>query len=95
MQPRGIVLFNSSFIGSSVGTVQQWTGGRTVLTVSATQYGPNGVIPQVQNLNGSWIPICSSIVADQLFSFDAPGGSFRLISNLGSSIGVAATFTGA
>ena len=88
----GIILFNSSFIGSSVAQSQQWIGGRSALVINATQYGP-GVIPQFQGLSGAWIPVCSAIVSDQYFPFDAPPGQYRLISNAGSSIGVVAGIT--
>ncbi len=92
MQAQGVVLFNSSFVGSSAGQAFAWPGGRSAIVISATQYGP-GVIPQIQAINRNWIPLCSSIVADQIFSFDAPPGQYRIISNAGTSIALAASLT--
>lgn len=87
----GILLFNSSLIGSSVSPDISFVGGRSALAIDATQYGPNGIIFQLQGTAQNWIPVCSAIVSSQTFPFDAPAGRYRLVSNLGSSIGIAAS----
>lgn len=87
----GVQLFNSSFIGSQVSPETGFVGGRAALIIDATQYGPNGVIFQLQGTAKNWVPVCSAIVSNQIFSFDAPAGNYRLVSNLGSSLGVGAS----
>lgn len=92
MPAKGIILFNSSFIGSSVGQAQFWNGGRSSLVLNANQYGA-AVVAQLQGPSGAWIPICSALVSDQYFSFDAPPGQYRMISNQGSTIALVASLT--
>lgn len=91
MQAQGVLFINSSVLGSSVLGPIAWPGGRSAFTFSATQYGLT-VTPQIQAYNGKWIPICSSIVADQIFPFDAPAGAYRIV-QAGSSVGMSATLT--
>lgn len=91
MPAKGAVLFNSSIIGSNAVSAITWDGGRTSLVVNATQYGTS-VNVQLQGPSGAWIPISSSIIADQIFNFDAPPGQYRIVA-AGSSIGLAAVFT--
>jgi len=84
----GVVLINSSMIGqSAISSVQQWVGGRTSLVINALAYG--GTL-SLQFQNGSnWVPIGSSFVSDQVFTFDAPPGDYRLVTTTASStIGV-------
>lgn len=89
MAIRGsFTLFNSSFIGSSVGSAAFWDGGRSAVVISATQYANPQL--QVQGPGGSWINIASSFLSDQLFVFDACPGQYRLVNQSGSSIGLVA-----
>lgn len=71
-------------------TPQAWRGGRSALTIAATQFAPN-VTFQIQAGNGVWIPVCSTIVSSQIFPFDAPPGQYRIVSGIGSSIGLVAS----
>lgn len=91
MQPQSQTFINTSLIGSSVTQNLTWVGGRTTLTVAATQFG-TGVQPQLQALNNIWVPICSAIVSGQIFTFDAPPGQYR-IAGAGSSVSLAATMS--
>lgn len=90
----GLILYNSSLVGSTASQVQQWIGGRSQISICATQYG-TGVNVQVQGLGpaANWIPICSSFVADQLFSFDAPPGNYRVV-GAGSSVSLSVGIIG-
>lgn len=94
MTSDAITFINSSIIGSAalgaqgISGSQQFIGGRAAISISATQFG-NAV--NVQFLAGNlWIPICSTFLTSQIFSFDAPAGQYRLVSS-GSSIGMAAS----
>ncbi len=93
MQAQGVVFFNgsSALAGSTVSAAFAWSGGRSAFTFAATTYGGQ-VIPQLQTYGGKWIPICSTIVSDQIFPFDAPAGQYRVVST-GSSVSLAATLT--
>lgn len=94
----GVVLANNvDFVGSSAagsGSQVQWIGGRTALTVNGQAYG--GLVLQCQGIAplASWIPVCSSIVADGVFSFDLPPGQFQLVNQTSSAIGICAALTG-
>lgn len=90
MPAKGIILVNSSLQGVN-SQAQTWDGGRSTLAINATQYG-SAVALQVQGPSGAWIPLCSSIVSDQVFAFDAPPGQYR-IANTGSSIAIVAALT--
>lgn len=90
---KSIIIFNSStpgfstgnFVGSSAAPSQSWDGGRTALVVNAQAYSAQpGLNLQVQGPASGWINIGSSIIGDQVFSFDAPAGQYRL-ANLGAS----------
>lgn len=88
MHSDALTFINSSIIGSQAVGAAQFIGGRAVLAISATQFGTGvNVQAQVGNL---WIPVCSSIVASQLYPFDASPGQYRLVS-AGSSIGMMAS----
>lgn len=79
-------------IGPGSSAVVSWVGGRSTLTFSAIlQYGAT-VTPQMLTGNGKWIAICSNIVSDQIFVFDAPPGRYCVV-NTGSSIGMFASIT--
>lgn len=87
---RAVTLFNSSFIGSSVGTALVWDGGRGAIHITANQYG-GGVFLQSQGPNGRWVSINgTTFSADQVTEYALPAGQVRLISNQGSSINVSA-----
>lgn len=60
-------------------------GGRTSLVINATAYGTLNL--QIQGPSQAWINISSSLVSDQVFTFDAPAGNYRL-NNTSSSVGV-------
>lgn len=85
----GVTLANSSAIGSTAYAAQSWSGGRSMLVIDATQLGP-GVIFQLQTPIGNWIPVCSTIVTSQIYPFDGPAGSYRIISNAGSTLNIGA-----
>lgn len=91
----GLVFVNSSVIGSAaigangIAGGAYFEGGFSQVVIAATQFG-NAVGVQFQAGNGTWIPICSSFVANQLFPFTAPQGQYRLVQN-GSSIGMFAS----
>ncbi len=89
----GIILFNSSFIGVGSSVVQSWIGGRSVVSVCAAAYPPNGVQLLFQALGpqANWVPICSSFVADQLFSFDAAPGQYALSFTGSTAVGFCAS----
>jgi hypothetical protein len=90
MGRKATVLHNSSFIGSSAGTAFLYEGGRSILVLSANQYG-GGVFLQTQSLTGKWVSINGTTYsADQVTAYDLPYGQFRLISNVGSSINLGA-----
>jgi hypothetical protein len=95
MQSQGGILAGGSFIGqSSVGTALQWNGGRAAIVISALVYQASpGLQLQIQAPSsnagasgGNWVNIASSFVADQMFTFDAPRGNYRLANNSASSV---------
>lgn len=87
----GVTLFNSSFIGSSAGNAFLYDGGRSVIVVAASQYG-GGVFLQTQAANQKWVAVNGTTYsADQITAYDLPPGQYRMISNVGSSIGLSAT----
>lgn len=92
MPAKGQILFNSSIVGSSSTLPMSWDGGRTNLTIDATNFA-TGVGLQVQNISGNWIPIASSFVSNQVFPFDAPPGQYKLAVGSGVATAVAATMT--
>ena len=86
-----VTLINSSFIGSSAGNAFYFEGGRSVVVVAATQYG-GGVFLQTQAANQKWLAVNGTTYsADQVTAYDLPEGQYRMISNVGSTIGIAAT----
>lgn len=90
MSARAITVFNSSFIGSSVGSVFLWDGGRAALVLTADQYG-SGVFLQLQNRNGAWATVNgTTFSANQVTGFDLPAGQVRMMNNVGSSINLCA-----
>lgn len=93
MYSQGIMLLNGNLTGSSATTPQQWLGGRSAITIAANQYGPGGVQLQLLSPNGSWVPVASSFISNQVFPFDAPPGQYQLLNAAGSSIAVAAALT--
>lgn len=90
MQSNGVVLYNSSFVGSSASQSIFWDGGRSVLAVTALVYAPNALQLQLQGPTGRWLNVGSSIVTNQLFPFDAPAGQYRMACQGSSVIGVSA-----
>lgn len=91
MPAKGQILFNSSLIGNTATPATTWDGGLSALCINALAYGT--VALQVQGPSGAWIPISSSIVSDQVFTFPAAPGQYRLNNSASSSIGVNAVLT--
>lgn len=92
MSPNSIVLFNSSFIGSSVGTTFQWQGGRSILALVATQYGAGVFLQGLAPDNATWIAInAAAYSANQFTEYPLSRGTYRMISNQGSSLALNAT----
>ena len=90
MATRGsVVLYNSSFVGSSAGTSFQWPGGRTGVAVQALAYGgATGLQLQMQGPSGSWINVASSFLSDQVYVFDAVPSNYRIVEQASSSVGI-------
>lgn len=92
MSPNSVVLFNSSFIGSSAGTSVQWQGGRTILALVGTQYGAGVFLQGLAPDNATWIAInAAAYSANQFTEYALSRGNYRMISNQGSSVGINAT----
>lgn len=92
MQPQAQTFINSSIQGSTNTLAITWPGGKTTLVIAATTQFGLTVQPHIQALNGQWFPICSNVVSNQIFTFDAPAGQYR-IAHSGSSIGLSATLS--
>lgn len=85
MPAKGQVIYNSSFVGSSAATPITWDGGRSALIVQAAAYSAGALQLQMQGPTGGWMKIGSSLLADQIFSFDAPPGQYRMTNESGTS----------
>lgn len=92
MNAAGIILFNSSFIGSSAGNAVQWQGGRTSFAIVAQAYGTGLFLQQLLPDNQTWLTNSGAIAANQIVELSLSRGQYRLISNASSSIGVNAVF---
>ena len=94
--PRGAVSLtvgSSTFVGAGTTTAVGWPdGGRTSCVINASAYGTISL--QLQGPSGVFINIASSFVADQVFTFDAPAGQYRLNNTASSTINVVATLIG-
>ena len=88
MPAKGQVLFQSSLVGVMQSTPVTWDGGRTALCVNAAAYSATALQLQVQGPSGAWINVGSSIVADQVYPFDAPPGQYRFSCAASAAIGV-------
>lgn len=81
----------TSLTGSTISTAVQWQGGRTALVINATQYG-GGVFLQLTGPSGAGINInATTYSADQSVAYDLPAGTYKLVSNIGSSVAVYAS----
>ena len=81
----------TNLTGSTITAAVQWNGGRTALVINATQYG-GGVFLQLTGPSGAGINMnASTYAADQSTSYDLPAGSYKLVSNVGSSLAVYAS----
>lgn len=79
-----VVLFNSSFVGSSAGTAQSWQGGRGAIVITADTYG-GAVFLQFQAGGGKWLNVNGTTYsADQVTGYDLPAGQVKLVSQSSS-----------
>lgn len=81
-------LLQSSLLAGVLTPAIQWKGGRSVLCLNAVTYpgAPNQLVLKMQMPSGSSIVVASTFVADQLFAFDAPPGSYFLHNLSGSAV---------
>lgn len=87
-----IVLFNTSFVGSSAGETFLWPGGRSAICITATSYG-GAVFLQFQAGGGKWFNVNGTTYsADQITGYDLPAGQVKLVSQ-SSSVNVHASLS--
>jgi hypothetical protein len=92
VSPSSLVLSNSSFVGSSAGAVQQWTGGRAALVTAATSYSSGVLFQTLGPDNVSWITLNSgTITTNSYVEYSLTRGQYRIISNSGTTVGLFAT----
>lgn len=86
----GVVLVNSSALGTFTGSSVPWQGGRAALVIEAAQFGAS-VQLQVLHISGNWIPLnAATITASGVVEYPVPAGSVRMFSS-GSSAGMTAS----
>ena len=99
MSIRGSVVLAGSgaqyiqnFVGVGSSAIYQWPiGGRTALVFQASAFGT--IALGMIGPSGGGIPITSSLVSNQVFTFDSPGGNYYLTNSASSSIAVYATLS--
>lgn len=90
MHSQAVTLFNSSLIGVSAGQDFPWPGGRSALVVQGSVFGAGSLTLQFRGPQGTYMSVCSTFLAAQIFPFDAPAGQYRMASAASSAIGITA-----
>lgn len=79
---------NAALVGSSINTAIQWPGGRTAFILEASAFG-TGVFLQMKSPSGQGINVNGTTYsANQITIYDLPAGSYALVNQGSSSIGV-------